>query len=117
MEAQSLSLSVAFAAGILSFLSPCVLPLVPAYISHLGVASQSETVASGARLLVAYSAGLAVPFLLTALLLDPMMRALRGVYRYMWVVTALNGLFLIVVGVLMLTNMFVVLPQYFDWGY
>jgi cytochrome c-type biogenesis protein len=27
---------VAFAAGLLSFLSPCVLPLVPAYVSYLG---------------------------------------------------------------------------------
>jgi cytochrome c-type biogenesis protein len=27
---------VAFLAGLLSFLSPCVLPLVPAYIGYLG---------------------------------------------------------------------------------
>jgi cytochrome c-type biogenesis protein len=32
---QSLSLGVAFAAGLLSFLSPCVLPLVPVYIGYL----------------------------------------------------------------------------------
>src|SRR5438874_3258159 len=49
MEAQSLSLSVAFAAGILSFLSPCVLPLVPAYISHLGGASVDRIQGAGAR--------------------------------------------------------------------
>ncbi|MEO8285799.1 MAG: cytochrome c biogenesis protein CcdA [Chloroflexota bacterium] len=30
------SLLIAFAAGLLSFLSPCVLPLVPAYIGYLG---------------------------------------------------------------------------------
>ncbi len=34
MEAPSLF--VAFAAGLLSFLSPCVLPLIPAYIGYLG---------------------------------------------------------------------------------
>jgi cytochrome c-type biogenesis protein len=34
MEAPSLYL--AFAAGLLSFLSPCVLPLIPAYIGYLG---------------------------------------------------------------------------------
>lgn len=35
MEAETLGLSVAFVAGMLSFLSPCVLPLVPSYASFL----------------------------------------------------------------------------------
>src|SRR5690349_6087714 len=34
-EPASLGLVVAFAAGLLSFLSPCVLPLVPSYIGFL----------------------------------------------------------------------------------
>ncbi|MBI4521327.1 MAG: thioredoxin domain-containing protein [Gemmatimonadetes bacterium] len=33
MDTASLSLTVAFAAGLVSFLSPCVLPLVPSYLS------------------------------------------------------------------------------------
>ena len=37
MEASELTLLVAFAAGLISFLSPCVLPLVPAYIGQLTV--------------------------------------------------------------------------------
>jgi len=36
MDAQNLTLSIAFLAGLLSFASPCVLPLVPAYIGYLG---------------------------------------------------------------------------------
>lgn len=36
MDAQNLTLSIAFLAGLLSFVSPCVLPLVPAYIGYLG---------------------------------------------------------------------------------
>ncbi|MGH2350751.1 MAG: cytochrome c biogenesis CcdA family protein [Chloroflexota bacterium] len=35
MNPESLSLVVAFGAGVLSFASPCVLPLVPAYVGHL----------------------------------------------------------------------------------
>ena len=35
MNADNLSLIVAFGAGVLSFASPCVLPLVPAYVGHL----------------------------------------------------------------------------------
>ena len=34
-EAQSVGIAISFAAGLLSFLSPCVLPLVPSYIGFL----------------------------------------------------------------------------------
>ncbi len=36
MDPQSLSFGLAFLAGLVSFLSPCVLSLVPAYVSYLG---------------------------------------------------------------------------------
>lgn len=39
---QSVSLLAAFAAGFLSFVSPCVLPLVPGYISFISGASMDE---------------------------------------------------------------------------
>jgi len=44
METLNISLFVAFSAGVLSFASPCVLPLVPAYLGYLGgqVASVEE---------------------------------------------------------------------------
>jgi cytochrome c-type biogenesis protein len=41
MEGENVSLAIAFGAGILSFISPCVLPLVPVYIAHLTGASAS----------------------------------------------------------------------------
>jgi cytochrome c biogenesis protein CcdA len=34
-SAAALTLPIAFAAGLLSFLSPCVLPLIPGYIGYL----------------------------------------------------------------------------------
>ena len=39
---QSVSLLAAFAAGFLSFVSPCVLPLIPGYISFISGASMDE---------------------------------------------------------------------------
>ena len=36
MELSTLAVWSAFAAGVVSFLSPCVLPLVPAYVSYVG---------------------------------------------------------------------------------
>jgi cytochrome c-type biogenesis protein len=35
MEGTSLGLAVAFTAGLLSFLSPCVLPLIPSYVTFI----------------------------------------------------------------------------------
>ena len=49
METASLSLIVAFGAGILSFVSPCVLPLVPAYIGHLAGRAVGTDPTSGER--------------------------------------------------------------------
>lgn len=41
-EAGGVSLAVAFAAGLLSFLSPCVLPLIPSYVGFLTGLSADE---------------------------------------------------------------------------
>ncbi len=47
ISADPLGVLVAFGAGILSFLSPCVLPLVPGYLSMVSGLSAAELTASG----------------------------------------------------------------------
>ena len=37
-------LFIAFAAGLISFLSPCVLPLIPGYISYVSGSSLNELI-------------------------------------------------------------------------
>lgn len=44
---HQLSLPIAFVAGVVSFLSPCVLPLIPGYISMLSGTSMEELKGSG----------------------------------------------------------------------
>ncbi|HEX7335438.1 MAG TPA: cytochrome c biogenesis protein/redoxin [Pyrinomonadaceae bacterium] len=72
MDSQSISLlniAISFAAGVLSFLSPCVLPLVPGYISLIsGVSIDSLKEGKTSRRAViinslAFNAGLSVIFL------------------------------------------------------
>jgi cytochrome c-type biogenesis protein len=66
-----LSIPIAFVAGIVSFLSPCVLPLVPGYVSMLSGASMEELKSSeGANLVglifrnsVAFVVGFSVVFI------------------------------------------------------
>ncbi len=41
------ALTIAFGAGILSFLSPCVLPIVPPYLAYMGGISMQELTAEG----------------------------------------------------------------------
>ncbi|HEX6926953.1 MAG TPA: cytochrome c biogenesis protein CcdA [Longimicrobiaceae bacterium] len=49
-ESNSIGLAVAFAAGLLSFLSPCVLPLIPSYVTFItGMSLDELTAAEGRR--------------------------------------------------------------------
>jgi cytochrome c-type biogenesis protein len=49
MDVPNLTLPIAFLAGLLSFASPCVLPLVPAYIGYLGGTTILSEGDAGAR--------------------------------------------------------------------
>ena len=48
MDGTNLTLLVAVAAGVLSFLSPCVLPLVPAYLGQMTAVAVASGAAVGA---------------------------------------------------------------------
>jgi cytochrome c-type biogenesis protein len=57
---ENVTLLAAFGAGILSFISPCVLPLIPGYLSYLSGLSLDDmrgtTAASGSGVAVAVAA-------------------------------------------------------------
>ncbi|MDO8495245.1 MAG: cytochrome c biogenesis protein CcdA [bacterium] len=93
----------AFATGVLFAIgwSPCVGPLVG---SILLLASSSGTVVTGSFLLVVFSAGLALPFLLTALLLDKAVIAIEKWGSWLRVFNRVVGVFLIILGVLMIAG-------------
>ncbi|OGX42938.1 MAG: cytochrome C biogenesis protein [Omnitrophica WOR_2 bacterium RIFCSPLOWO2_02_FULL_45_28] len=59
---DNLSIGVAFIAGIISFLSPCVLPLIPGYISFLSGLSLEELKSGGQRRRIIKKAGLTAFF-------------------------------------------------------
>jgi cytochrome c-type biogenesis protein len=81
--------------------TPCVGPTLA---SILAAASTSNTVGHGGILLAFYSAGLAVPFLLTALAFDRATTAFRWIRTRYLLVTGVSGAILVFMGVLMLTG-------------
>jgi cytochrome c-type biogenesis protein len=98
----TLLVGVTFAIG----WTPCVGPILGAILS---LAATGETVGRGVGLLVAYSAGLGVPFLLSAAALGAFLRLFRRYRPLMPVVERAAGVLLVVVGVLVYTNYYVVL--------
>lgn len=86
--------------------TPCVGPVLA---TVLAVAANEGSVTSGVTLLLAYSLGLGVPFILAAVAIRPFMGFMQCFKRYLGSVEKAMGLLLVVTGVLILTgslNMF-----------
>jgi cytochrome c-type biogenesis protein len=81
--------------------TPCVGPTLGTILT---AASLQETVGQGAILLTFYSLGLAVPFLLTAVAFNRATSAFGWLRDHYLVVTAISGLVLIVMGLLLLSG-------------
>lgn len=95
--AGSALVGIGFAAG----WSPCIGPILAAV---LALASDTKTVYGAMGLLFVYSMGLAIPFLLTALLLDRALPLFKRARRFLPAVEFIAGLFVIAMGIVLVTN-------------
>ncbi len=82
--------------------TPCVGPVLTAVLT---LAAASHTASSGALLLFVYSLGLGLPFLVTALLMTAAFDAMGWLRRNARVVTTVSGVFLLVMGTAMVTDL------------
>ena len=81
-------------------------PCVGAFLgSALMMASQQGKVLTGILMLLCYSLGLGIPFVLSALLIDRLRGAFDFIKRHYRVVNLICGILLIAVGVLMMTGL------------
>jgi cytochrome c-type biogenesis protein len=78
--------------------TPCIGPVLG---SVLAVAARQEALGEGALLLAMYAAGLALPFMVTALALDRSLMALRWTRRHSRALTRTAATVLVVYGVLL----------------
>jgi cytochrome c-type biogenesis protein len=81
--------------------TPCIGPILA---TVLALAAASDTVARGILLLAVYSAGLAVPFLLTAVGLSQFLRFYKNFRKYLHVVEVFSGGLLLFIGALVFFN-------------
>ena len=103
---RSALLGLAFGAG----WSPCIGPMLG---SILLLASNAATLGQGVLLLVAYSLGLGLPFLLAAVFVQGLATLLRRLNRYFGLINLLAGLLLVVMGVMVYAGIFLRLATLF----
>jgi cytochrome c-type biogenesis protein len=81
--------------------TPCIGPILA---SVLAVAATRETVAQGIFLLACYSAGLAIPFLITAVGIGGFLKFYQKFRRHLHTVEVFSGALLLIVGTLIFLN-------------
>ncbi|ARC86475.1 cytochrome C biogenesis transmembrane region family protein [Clostridium argentinense CDC 2741] len=81
--------------------TPCVGPFLG---SALMIASNSTNVFMGASMLLTYSLGLGIPFVLSALLIDSLKTTFDFIKRNYKTINRISGVFLIIIGIMMMTG-------------
>lgn len=101
---SSVLLGMAFAAG----WTPCFGPVLASILVYAG---GSDTVAMGVYLLLVYSLGMAVPFILTALFINQFSAFMKKTEKIMKYVPVVSGVIMIVFGILVFFNKVMVISS------
>jgi cytochrome c-type biogenesis protein len=103
--AGAMLVGIAFAFG----WTPCIGPILAAILS---VAATQETVGEGIRLLAVYSAGLGIPFLMTAFAINSFFSAFARIRKHYHAIEIASGVLMVIIGILIFTNRFTVIAQW-----
>lgn len=91
-------------------------PCVGAFLgSALMMASGSGSSLEGILLLLAYSAGLGIPFLISALLIERLKETFIQIKKHYALINKISGIFLILMGLLMMTGLMSKLMNFFSF--
>ncbi len=100
---EQVSILVAFAAGLLSFLSPCIFPLIPAYVSHLtGTVVKGDKIEVNKSLLLLRSVNFIIGFSVVFIIMGASATLLGSLYAgERDLIQKISGLFIIIFGMQM----------------
>ncbi|MCT4564934.1 MAG: cytochrome c biogenesis protein CcdA [Maledivibacter sp.] len=94
---NSILLGMAFSFG----WTPCIGPILG---SVLMMAAGLETYGKGIYLLIIYSLGFSIPFLITALFLNLVLQRINNLDKNLKIIKVISGILLIIMGTLLYTN-------------
>jgi len=103
----SFLVGIIFAAG----WTPCIGPILSTILIY---ASTSKNFTTGIFLLVVYSMGLGIPFFLSSLAFNSFLLTFEKMKRFMRAITIASGVFLIIIGILILTDTFREINNYLN---
>ncbi len=90
-------------------------PCVGAFLgSALMLASQQGTALQGILMLVLYSVGLGIPFVLSAVLIDRLKALFDAIKRNYRIINIVSGGLLVVIGIMMMTGLFAYVVRLFS---
>jgi cytochrome c-type biogenesis protein len=81
--------------------TPCVGPILAAILTY---AATMDTVGKGVMLLIVYSAGLGIPFLLTTVAMKGFFKLFSRIKKYMGLIQKISGAILVLLGILLITG-------------
>lgn len=105
----SMFMGMVFSAG----WTPCIGPLLGTILT---VAATTGDVAQGLVMLTAYSVGLGIPFIITALLLNSAQGVLRRLQKHMHKIELVSGTLLVMIGLMVASGQLQSLSQTFSQG-
>jgi cytochrome c-type biogenesis protein len=113
MKSRPLGLLGAYVVGVAFAFgwTPCIGPILGAILLY---ASQQETVGQGVLLLTAYSLGLGIPFIASALAINGFFAAFSRLRAHMKAIEYVAGALLVAVGLLLVTDRLTLLAQFFS---
>ncbi len=88
--------------------SPCIGPILG---SILLMASSSYNIGKAAFLLFIYSLGMGIPFILSAIFVNYLVKFIKGYKRFERVINAISGILLIIVGTMIIIGKFELLSK------
>ena len=104
----SVIMGMAFAAG----WTPCIGPILSSILIY---ATSMDSIVNGVLLLIMYSLGLAIPFILTAMAITSFTKHFKKYSKYLPIISIISGALLIIMGIMIFTNKIAILSQYLNF--